>query len=79
MDRGACGLEANPNFFEVCLSIEGGDSAGQCATSSGPDPALLDYIYRQGATYVVKGQGCANTFTPPYTICQNYGPSRVTL
>jgi hypothetical protein len=77
---GRCELEANPNSAKVCLSIEGEDSAGQCATNNGgPDPALLEYAYRQGATYILKGQGCANIITPPYTICQNYGPSRVTL
>jgi hypothetical protein len=78
MEPGTCG-EVNPNFSEVCLSIVGEDTAGQCASNNGPDPAILDYIYRPGATYVVKGQGCVDRFTSPYTVCQNYGPSRVTL
>jgi len=79
MEPGACELEILPNFSEICLSIEGEDSAGKCATNSGWRPAILDYTYRQGATYIVKGQGCADVFKPPYTICQNYGPLRVTL
>ena len=76
---GPCGLEANPNFSQVCLSIEGRDSAGQCASNSGPAPAVLYYTYVPGATYVVKGQGCASLFAPPYTVCQDIAPSRVTL
>lgn len=79
MEPGVCELEVLPNSSVVCLSIEGEDSAGQCASNSGRRPAILHYTYKQGATYVVKGQGCADIFKPPYTICQNYGPSRVTL
>lgn len=75
---GSCG-EVNPNFSEVCLSIEGRDSAGQCAWNSGPAPAVLYYTYVQGATYVVKGQGCVSLFAPPYTMCQDIAPSHVTL
>ena len=79
MKPGSCTLHAVPNSSVVCLSIEGDDSAGQCATMSGQNAAVIYYTYRPGATYVVKGQGCANTFAPPYTLCQDFSPSRVTL
>ena len=77
---GPCTMHASPNLSTVCLSLEGDSSSGQCASKNGGDPAVVYYAYRPGATYVVTGQGCASTFnTPPYTICQNLGPSRVTL
>lgn len=76
---GPCTLGVTPNFSEVCLSIQGDDSPGQCATKSGPEPALLHYPYRPGATYIVKGQGCADRFAPPDKLCQNFGPSPITL
>lgn len=76
---GPCTLEATPNYSTVCLSIVGDDSPGQCASINGPRPAVLYYTYRPGATYVVKGKGCANTYTPPYTLCQDIPESRATL
>ena len=79
MHPGPCTIEAFPNSSEVCVSIEGDDSSGQCKTKAGPNPAELYYKYRPGATYVVKGQGCANINTPPYTLCQDFPASRVTL
>jgi hypothetical protein len=76
---GPCTVHANPNMLTVCLSIEGDDSNGQCVTKNGPDAAVLYYLYRPGATYVEKGQGCANVNDPPYTLCEDIPTSRVTL
>ncbi|MFZ0717495.1 hypothetical protein [Mycobacterium sp.] len=69
----------------VCLSIEGDDSAGQCGWSSTPNTSIVDYPYRPGATYIVKGQGCTDilqgTASPatPSTVCQDIAATRVTL
>jgi hypothetical protein len=63
----------------VCLSIEGDDSSGECATKAGANPAELYYTYRPGATYVENGQGCAGLVRPPYTLCQDFPASRFTL
>jgi hypothetical protein len=76
---GPCTMHASPNFSSVCLSMNGEDSSGQCASVTGTDPAVVYRAYRPGATYTVTGQGCASTFAPPYTVCQNIGPSQVTL
>jgi hypothetical protein len=76
---GPCTLHANPNYSTVCLSIEGEDSAGQCAYQGGPNGAELYIAYRRGATYVEKGQGCANTNVPPFTLCEDFPASRFTL
>ncbi len=72
-------MHASPNLSVVCLSMQGDDSSGQCAHENSADPAVIYYTYRPGATYVLTGQGCANLFVPPYTICQDFGPSRYTL
>jgi hypothetical protein len=79
MSPGPCTIEANPNSSVVCVSVEGSDSPGQCATTNGPSPAVLYFTYRPGATYVVKGQGCSSVNVPPYTICQDFPASRTTL
>lgn len=79
MRPGPCTLEANPYQSTVCLSIEGEESNGQCTTKSGPDPAVLYFTYRPGATYIEKGQGCAGLTRPPYTLCQDFPASRYTL
>jgi hypothetical protein len=79
MHPGPCTLAAVPNSQVVCLSIAGDGSPGQCASVAGQEPAVIYYFYRPGATYVVKAQGCVNTITPPYTLCQNFGPSQTTL
>lgn len=76
---GPCTMHASPNYSMVCLSMQGEDSSGQCASKSGGRPAVVYYAYRPGATYVVTGQGCASTFAPPYTMCQDLGPSHFTL
>ena len=76
---GPCTMHASPNFSSVCLSLKGEGSSEQCASKTGTDPAVVYHAYRAGATYRVTGQGCASTFAPPYTVCQNIGPSRVTL
>lgn len=76
---GPCTMHASPNHAMVCLSMQGEDSSGQCASKSGGRPAVVYYAYRPGATYVVTGQGCASTFAPPYTMCQDLGPSHFTL
>jgi hypothetical protein len=81
---GSCTLHAHTETT-VCLSVEGGDSAGQCASGYDPLPAVVYYPYRPGATYVVKGQGCSDVMegsdspATPATICQDISPSRVTL
>jgi hypothetical protein len=79
LQPGPCTMHASPNFSSVCLSLNGEDSSGQCASKTGTDPAVVYQPYRPGATYTVTGQGCASTFGPPYTVCQNVGPSQVTL
>ncbi|OBH11740.1 hypothetical protein [Mycobacterium sp. E1747] len=76
---GPCTLEISPNRTTVCVSIEGDDSQGECRSANGPRTAVVYYTYRPGATYVIKGRGCANGFTPPYTTCQDIAPSRFTL
>ncbi len=81
---GSCTLHAHVEAT-VCLSVEGDDSAGQCGWGYDPNPAVVYYPYRPGATYVVKGQGCtdvmegSNSPASPTTICQDIAPSRVTL
>jgi hypothetical protein len=81
---GSCTLHAHTQIT-VCLSTDSDDSAGQCATAYDPQPAIVYYTYRPGATYIVKGQGCADTLegtaspATPTTICQDIAPSRVTL
>jgi len=81
---GSCTLHAHTETT-VCLSVEGGDSAGECASEYDPLPAVVYYPYRPGATYVVKGQGCSDVMegsdspATPTTICQDISPSRVTL
>jgi hypothetical protein len=79
MRPGPCTIEAVPNSMVVCLSIAGDGSPGHCAAEAGQQPVRMYYFYRPGATYVVKGQGCASTFTPPYILCQNFGPTQTTL
>jgi hypothetical protein len=76
---GPCTMHANPNLSVVCLSVAGSGSQGECASKNGADPAEVRYPYQPGATYIVKAQGCASTFVPPYTLCQDYGPSQTTL
>ncbi len=81
---GTCTLNAHTSAT-VCLSIEGTDSAGQCGSGYDPTPAVVYYPYRPGATYVVKGQGCAdilegsNSPATPSTVCQDIASTRVTL
>jgi len=76
---GPCTIHANPNLSVVCLSVAGGGSQGECSSKNGQEPAEVRYPYQPGLTYVVRGQGCASTFEPPYTLCQNFGPSQTTL
>ena len=81
---GSCTLHAHTEIT-VCLSVEGGDSAGQCGWGTDPNPATVYYPYRQGATYVVKGQGCMDMLegsqspATPSMVCHDILPSRVTL
>jgi hypothetical protein len=81
---GSCTLHAHTEST-VCLSFEGDDSAGQCGWGNDPLPAVVYYPYRPGATYVVKGHGCADimegTASPasPTTVCQDIAPTRVTM
>jgi hypothetical protein len=76
---GPCTMHAIPNLSVVCLSVAGSGTQGECASKNGADPAEVRYPYQPGATYVVKAQGCASTFEPPYNLCQDYGPSQITL
>jgi hypothetical protein len=85
---GPCTMDAIPNESVVCLWVQGEDSQGQCEHKAGSDPALIYYPYRPGATYVVKGQGCADVFEDPTNhtttgpvqkICQAIGPTAFTL
>lgn len=79
MHPGSCTIDANPSSEVVCLSIQGDGSSGQCKYKAGQEPVVISYAYRPGATYVLKAQGCVSTITPPYTLCQNFGPSQTTL
>jgi hypothetical protein len=84
LQTGKCTVHAHTNST-VCLSVEGDDSAGQCARGSDPASTVVYYPYRPGATYVVKGQGCTDIMqgsaspATPTTVCQDIAPSRVTL
>jgi hypothetical protein len=81
---GSCTLHAHTEVT-VCLSLEGGDSAGQCGSGYDPQPAIVYLPYRPGATYIVKGQGCTDRLegsdspSTPTTICQDISPTRVSL
>jgi hypothetical protein len=79
MRPGPCTMHASPNVSVVCLSVAGSGTQGECASKNGPDPAEVRYPYQPGTTYVLRGQGCASTFVPPYTLCQDFGPSQMTL
>lgn len=74
---GPCTMHASPNSSTVCLSVAG--SQGECASKNGPDLAVARYPYQPGTTYVVRAEGCASLFVPPYTLCQNFGPTQFTL
>ena len=76
---GPCTIHATPNVSVVCLSVVGSGTQGECASKNGQDPAEVRYPYQPGATYVLRGQGCASTFVPPYTLCQDFGPTQITL
>jgi hypothetical protein len=76
---GPCTIHAQPNLSVVCLSVAGQGSPGECASQNGQNPAEVRYPYQPGTTYVVKAQGCVNTFQPPYTLCQDFGPTQTTL
>ncbi len=79
MHPGPCTTAAVPNSQVVCVSVAGDGSPGHCAYKSGQETVRMYYFYRPGATYVVKAQGCADSITPPYTLCQNFGPTQTTL
>jgi hypothetical protein len=76
---GPCTIHAQPNLSVVCLSVAGQGSPGECASQNGQNPAEVRYPYQPGTTYVVKAQGCVSTFQPPYTLCQDFGPTQTTL
>lgn len=81
---GTCTLNAHTEAT-VCLSVEGTDSSGECGNGYDYAPAVVFYPYRPAATYVVKGQGCAdvmegsNSPATPSTVCQDIASTRVTL
>jgi len=80
---GSCTLHAHVDTT-VCLSVDGGDSAGQCGWGYDPNAAVVYYPYRPGATYVVTGKGCTDILegsaspATPSTTCQDIS-SRATL
>jgi len=74
---GPCTMHASPNSLVVCLSVSG--SPGECGSKNGPDVAVVRFPYQPGATYVVRAEGCAGLFQPPYKLCQNFGPTETTL
>lgn len=78
---GPCTRDAIPNRSTVCLSIAGTSAPAACGDKVGPEPALVYYPYRAGATYVVTGKGCVDSFEQPITtrICQDIGPTSFTL
>jgi hypothetical protein len=76
---GACTLKAFAQKSTICLSIEGDDSGGQCASKGASEPAELYVAYRRGATYIEKGEGCAGVIVAPYTLCEDFPATRFTL
>ena len=79
MRPGPCTMHATPNMSVVCLSVAGSGTQGECGSKNGQDPAEVRYPYQPGATYILRGQGCASLFVPPYTLCQDFGPTQITL
>jgi hypothetical protein len=79
MRPGPCTMHATPNLSVVCLSVVGSGTQGECGSKNGQDPAEVRYPYQPGATYILRGQGCASLFVPPYTLCQDFGPTQITL
>ena len=79
MRPGPCTMHATPNMSVVCLSVAGSGTQGECGSKNGQDPAEVRYPYQAGATYILRGQGCASLFVPPYTLCQDFGPTQITL
>jgi hypothetical protein len=79
MRPGPCTIHATPNLSVVCLSAAGSGTQGECASKNGQDSAEVRYPYQPGTTYVLRGQGCASTFVPPYTLCQDFGPTQIAL
>jgi hypothetical protein len=84
---GPCAMDAIPNGSVVCLSVQGGDTQGQCGKKVDADPASVYYPYRPGATYILTGQGCVDVFEssnvqrtgPTSNVCQAIGPMSFTL
>jgi hypothetical protein len=79
LQPGPCTIRATPNSSTVCLTAAGSGSQGQCASGTGHVPAVVRYPYQPGSTYVVRAEGCAGRLEPPSTLCQNFGPTQVTL
>jgi hypothetical protein len=80
VQAGGCSTPIEPNLQVVCVSVEGDDSAGQCASAFAPDqPAVVYYPYRPGATYIATGKGCGQIFNPSSERCQDLGPARATM
>ncbi|RDH79732.1 hypothetical protein DVS77_05925 [Mycolicibacterium moriokaense] len=64
----------------ACVRMQGDDGPGQCAQQNGILMAQVFYQpYRQGATYIATGRGCAGTGNPPQAVCQSEGPISATL
>lgn len=84
LHAGTCTLHAH-TAATVCLSIQGDDSAGQCQTGYDLTSPVVYYPYRPGATYIVKGKGCADVLqgsqspATPSTVCQDLAATPVTL
>jgi hypothetical protein len=69
-----------PNDRVACVSMEGYDSAGQCAQKLGSDPAQVFYApYQPGATYISRGTACATLTGPGNAVCATLGPYTKTL
>jgi hypothetical protein len=69
----------------VCLSVEGGDSAGLCQTHGATVPTFVYYPYQPGTTYIATGKGCYATLqdddspAEPATYCADIPDKRVRL
>ncbi len=76
----ACNGTAEPTAMQVCVSVEGGSTAGKCAELPGYGTAQV-YLspYVPGQTYTVRGRGCANQAQPPLYFCSTFGPTSTTL
>lgn len=79
LSPGAC--DRSSTYLSVaCIQMAGSPGPPSCEQNNGVLTAQVFYApYRQGATYVSTGRGCANTGNPPQPVCTPVGPVTATL